>query len=72
MLDRLPKVLTETDMDWLFGFMPLCGRIFKRSGLWVPIPALLFGCGCLSAPSSRLGLGTHRLGLFGNYFWQKV
>jgi hypothetical protein len=24
------------------------------------------------APSSRLGLNTHSLGFFGNYFWQKV
>lgn len=38
----------------------------------MPIPASLFGCGCLYAPSSRLGLDIHGLGLFCNSFWQEV
>jgi hypothetical protein len=68
----LPKVLAETE-DFL-GLKKCAARRvgFGGFGLWMSIPVLLFGCGYSSAPSSCLGLNTHSLGLFGNYFWQKV
>ena len=44
----------------------------RSSGPQRPMPALLFGPGCSSTPSSRLGLGHCRLGRFGKSFWQRV
>jgi hypothetical protein len=38
-------------------------ELFSNSGQQKPIAALFFGCGCSSMPSSRLALGSRRLGL---------
>jgi hypothetical protein len=57
------KSLFRNEKDWVLGKSAVSLELFSNSGQQKPIAALFFGCGCSSTPSSRLALGSRRLGL---------